>query len=166
PVGAAVMISTATRAPGLVATMLAAMPQEHERSLGLWHAEWETLPELCCLVSGSLQQALQVLPGLQVDAERMASNLQSTKGLVLAEAVSIALAQRIGRDAAHHLVEQCCRRAVEQGAHLRQVLGETPQVSEQFSSDELDRLLDPAHYLGQARQWVERAVAEHTRISR
>ncbi|KPY53548.1 3-carboxy-cis,cis-muconate cycloisomerase [Pseudomonas syringae] len=166
PVGAAVMISTATRAPGLVATMLAAMPQEHERSLGLWHAEWETLPELCCLVSGSLQQALQVIPGLQVDAERMAVNLQSTKGLVLAEAVSIALAQRIGRDAAHHLVEQCCRRAVEQGAHLRQVLGETPQVSEQFSSDELDRLLDPAHYLGQARHWVERAVAEHTRISR
>ncbi|WP_024684206.1 3-carboxy-cis,cis-muconate cycloisomerase [Pseudomonas syringae] len=166
PVGAAVMISTATRAPGLVATMLAAMPQEHERSLGLWHAEWETLPELCCLVSGSLQQALQVIPGLQVDAERMAINLQSTKGLVLAEAVSIALAQRIGRDAAHHLIEQCCRRAVEQSAHLRQVLGETPQVSEQFSSDELDRLLDPAHYLGQARHWVERAVAEHTRISR
>ncbi|MBC9741038.1 3-carboxy-cis,cis-muconate cycloisomerase [Pseudomonas syringae pv. syringae] len=166
PVGAAVMISTATRAPGLVATMLAAMPQEHERSLGLWHAEWETLPELCCLVSGSLQQALQVIPGLQVDAERMAINLQSTKGLVLAEAVSIALAQRIGRDAAHHLVEQCCQRAVEQGAHLRQVLGETPQISEQFSSDELDRLLDPAHYLGQARHWVERAVAEHTRISR
>ncbi len=166
PVGAAVMISTATRAPGLVATMLAAMPQEHERSLGLWHAEWETLPELCCLVSGSLQQALQVIPGLQVDAERMAVNLQSTKGLVLAEAVSIALAQRIGRDAAHHLVEQCCRRAVEQGTHLRQVLGETRQVSEQFSSDELDRLLDPAHYLGQARHWVERAVAEHTRISR
>lgn len=166
PVGAAVMISTATRAPGLVATMLAAMPQEHERSLGLWHAEWETLPELCCLVSGSLQQALQVIPGLQVDAERMAVNLQSTKGLVLAEAVSIALAQRIGRDAAHHLVEQCCRRAVEQGANLRQVLGETRQVSEQFSSDELDRLLDPAHYLGQARHWVERAVAEHTRISR
>ncbi|KTC07306.1 3-carboxy-cis,cis-muconate cycloisomerase [Pseudomonas syringae ICMP 11168] len=165
PVGAAVMISTATRAPGLVGTMLSAMPQEHERSLGLWHAEWETLPELCCLVSGSLQQALQVIPGLQVDAERMAINLQSTKGLVLAEAVSIALAQRIGRDAAHHLVEQCCRRAVEQGAHLRQVLGETPQVSEQFSSDELDRLLDPAHYLGQARHWVERAVAEHKRIS-
>ncbi|RXF65630.1 3-carboxy-cis,cis-muconate cycloisomerase [Pseudomonas syringae] len=166
PVGAAVMISTATRAPGLVATMLAAMPQEHERSLGLWHAEWETLPELCCLVSGSLQQALQVIPGLQVDAERMAINLQSTKGLVLAEAVSIALAQRIGRDAAHHLVEQCCRRAVEQGAHLRQVLGENSQISEQFSSDELDRLLNPAHYLGQARHWVERAVAEHTRISR
>ncbi|MCQ9392306.1 3-carboxy-cis,cis-muconate cycloisomerase [Pseudomonas viridiflava] len=165
PVGAAVMIGAATRAPGLVATMFSAMPQEHERSLGLWHAEWETLPELCCLVSGSLQQALQVVPGLQVDAERMRVNLESTRGLVLAEAVSIALAQRIGRDAAHHLIEQSCRQAVEQGVHLRQVLGENPEVTEQLSSEELDRLLDPAHYLGQARRWVERAVAEHTRIT-
>ncbi len=80
PVGAAVMIGAATRAPGLVATMFSAMPQEHERSLGLWHAEWETLPELCCLVSGSLQQALQVVPGLQVDAECMRVNLESTRG--------------------------------------------------------------------------------------
>ncbi|GFM63922.1 3-carboxy-cis,cis-muconate cycloisomerase [Pseudomonas cichorii] len=164
PVGAAVMIGAATRAPGLVATLFAAMPQEHERSLGLWHAEWETLPELCCLVSGSLQQALQVVPGLEVDESRMLANLDSTRGLVLAEAVSIELSRRIGRDAAHHLVEQNCRRAVQQGAHLRQVLGEDPQVTAHLSSVELDRLLDPAHYLGQARLWVERAVAEHTRI--
>ena len=161
PVGAAVMIGAATRAPGLVATMFAAMPQEHERSLGLWHAEWETLPELCCLVSGSLQQALQVVPGLEVDAGRMLHNLELTKGLVLAEAVSIALSQRIGRDAAHHLIEQCCRRAVEQGEHLRQVLAAEPQVAVQLSAETLDRLLDPAHYLGQSQRWVQRALAEH-----
>lgn len=166
PVGAAVLIGAATRAPGLVATMFAAMPQEHERSLGLWHAEWETLPELCCLVSGALQQALLALPGLEVDAVRMRSNLELTQGLVLAEAVSIALAQRIGRDAAHHLVEQCCRQAVQQGAHLRAVLGANAEVSAQLSAAELDRLLDAAHYLGQARRWVERAIAEHTQFSR
>lgn len=159
PVGAAVMISASVRAPGLVATMFSAMAQEHERSLGLWHAEWETLPELCCLVSGSLQQALQVIPGLEVDAERMLSNLDATQGLVLAEAVSIALARRLGRDAAHHLVEQSCRSAVHQRVHLREVLGADPQVSAELSAPELDRLLDPAHYLGQAREWVERAVA-------
>jgi len=161
PVGAAVMIGAATRAPGLVATMFSAMPQEHERSLGLWHAEWETLPELCCLVSGALQQALQVVPGLEVDAGRMLQNLELTKGLVLAEAVSIALAQRLGRDAAHHLVEQCCRRAVEQGEHLHQVLAAEPQVTAQLSAGELARLLDPAHYLGQSQRWVQRALAEH-----
>lgn len=165
PVSSAVLIGAATRAPGLVATMFAAMPQEHERSLGLWHAEWETLPELCCLVSGALQQALIVVPGLEVDAERMGRNLQLTQGLVLAEAVSITLAQRIGRDAAHHLIEQCCRLAVEQGVHLRQVLGENTEVSAQLSESELDHLLDPAHYLGQARLWVQRAVADHQQLS-
>ncbi|ERI54250.1 3-carboxy-cis,cis-muconate cycloisomerase [Pseudomonas sp. EGD-AK9] len=166
PVGAAVLIGAATRAPGLVATMLAAMPQEHERSLGLWHAEWETLPELCCLVSGALQQTLLAVPGLEVDAARMRTNLELTQGLVLAEAVSIALAQRIGRDAAHHLVEQCCRQAVQQGVHLRAVLGANAAVGAELSAAELERLLDPAHYLGQARRWVQRAVAEHQQFSR
>jgi 3-carboxy-cis,cis-muconate cycloisomerase len=161
PVGAAVMIGAATRAPGLVATMFSALPQEHERSLGLWHAEWETLPELCCLVSGALQQALAVIPGLEIDAGRMGQNLELTHGLVLAEAVSIALAQRVGRDAAHHLIEQCCRRAVEQGKHLREVLGDEPEVTAQLSAQALDNLLNPAQYLGQSKRWVKRAVAEH-----
>ncbi|MGR1221076.1 3-carboxy-cis,cis-muconate cycloisomerase [Metapseudomonas otitidis] len=166
PVSAAVLIGAATRAPGLVATLFAAMPQEHERSLGLWHAEWESLPELCCLVSGALQHALLVVPGLEVDAARMRRNLNLTQGLVLAEAVSIALAQRIGRDAAHHRVEQCCRQAVKEGAHLRAVLGACAEVTAELSAAELDRLLDPAHYLGQARRWVDRALAEHTTFPR
>ena len=164
PVGAAVLISAATRVPGLVATMFSAMPQEHERSLGLWHAEWETLPDICCLVSGALRQARIIAEGLEVDAARMRRNLDLTQGLVLAEAVSIVLAQRLGRDAAHHLLETCCRRAVAEQRHLRAVLGDDPQVTAELSADELDRLLDPAHYLGQARAWVERAVAEHQRF--
>jgi 3-carboxy-cis,cis-muconate cycloisomerase len=165
PVGAAVLIGAATRVPGLLSTLFSAMPQEHERSLGLWHAEWETLPEICCLVSGALQQALLVADGLEVDADRMARNLELTQGLVLAEAVSIVLAQRVGRDTAHHLLEQCCKRAVAQRRHLRAVLGDEPQVTAELSATELDHLLDPAHYLGQAHTWVERAVAEHSALT-
>ncbi|CAI8767376.1 3-carboxy-cis,cis-muconate cycloisomerase [Pseudomonas sp. IT-P44] len=165
PVGAAVLIGAATRVPGLLSTLFSAMPQEHERSLGLWHAEWETLPEICCLVSGSLKQALLVAEGLEVDAERMARNLDLTQGLVLAEAVSIVLAQRVGRDTAHHLLEQCCKRAVAEQRHLRAVLGDEPHVTAELSAAELDHLLDPAHYLGQARTWVERAVAEHSALT-
>ncbi|VVM97027.1 MULTISPECIES: 3-carboxy-cis,cis-muconate cycloisomerase [Pseudomonas] len=165
PVGAAVLIGAATRVPGLVSTLFSAMPQEHERSLGLWHAEWETLPEICCLVSGSLQQARLLADGLEVDAERMGRNLELTQGLVLAEAVSIVLAQRVGRDTAHHLLEQCCKRAVAEQRHLRAVLGDEPQVTAELSNAELDHLLNPAHYLGQAKTWVERAVAEHNALS-
>ncbi|MBM3110290.1 3-carboxy-cis,cis-muconate cycloisomerase [Pseudomonas arcuscaelestis] len=165
PVGAAVLIGAATRVPGLVSTLFAAMPQEHERSLGLWHAEWETLPDICCLVSGALRQAQIIADGLQVDAARMRHNLDLTQGLVLAEAVSIVLAQRLGRDTAHHLLETCCKRAVAEQRHLRAVLGDDPQVSAELGADELDRLLDPAHYLGQARTWVERTLAEHHRFN-
>ncbi|MBV7553388.1 3-carboxy-cis,cis-muconate cycloisomerase [Pseudomonas sp. PDM28] len=165
PVGAAVLIGAATRVPGLLSTLFSAMPQEHERSLGLWHAEWETLPEICCLVSGSLQQALLIAQGLEVDAGRMAHNLDLTQGLVLAEAVSIVLAQRVGRDTAHHLLERCCKRAVAEQRHLRAVLGDEPQVTAELSAAELDHLLDPAHYLGQAQTWVERAVAEHSALT-
>lgn len=161
PVGSAVLISAATRVPGLLSTLFSAMPQEHERSLGLWHAEWETLPEICCLVAGALAQALNIAQGLEVDAERMAQNLDLTHGLVLAEAVSIELAQRVGRETAHHLLEQCCKRAVAEHRHLRAVLGDEPEITAQLSAAELDRLLDPAHYLGQATTWVERARAEH-----
>ncbi|EXF91159.1 3-carboxy-cis,cis-muconate cycloisomerase [Pseudomonas fluorescens HK44] len=161
PVGAAVLIGAATRVPGLLSTLFSAMPQEHERSLGLWHAEWETLPEICCLVSGALQQAQLITEGLEVDAERMAQNLDLTQGLVLAEAVSIVLAQRIGRDKAHHLLELCCKRAVAEQRHLRAVLGDEPHVTAELSSAELDQLMNPAHYLGQAQTWVERALAEH-----
>jgi 3-carboxy-cis,cis-muconate cycloisomerase len=165
PVGAAVLIGAATRVPGLLSTLFSAMPQEHERSLGLWHAEWETLPEICCLVSGSLQQALLIAQGLEVDAARMTRNLDLTQGLVLAEAVSIVLAQRVGRDTAHHLLEQCCKRAVVEQRHLRAVLGDEPQVTAELTAAELDHLLDPAHYLGQAKTWVERAVAEHSALT-
>ncbi len=165
PVGAAVLIGAATRVPGLVSTLFSAMPQEHERSLGLWHAEWETLPEICCLVSGSLQQARLLADGLEVDAARMARNLELTQGLVLAEAVSIVLAQRVGRDTAHHLLEQCCKRAVAEQRHLRAVLADEPQVTAELSGAELDDLLNPARYLGQAQAWVERAVAEHNALT-
>ena len=161
PVGSAVLISAATRVPGLLSILFSAMPQEHERSLGLWHAEWETLPEICCVVSGALVQALNIAQGLEVDGERMARNLDLSHGLVLAEAVSIVLAQRVGRETAHHLLELCCKRAVAEHRHLRAVLGDEPQVTVQLSAEELDRLLDPAHYLGQATTWVERARAEH-----
>ncbi|KMN23998.1 3-carboxy-cis,cis-muconate cycloisomerase [Pseudomonas helleri] len=161
PVGSAVLISAATRVPGLLSTLFSAMPQEHERSLGLWHAEWETLPQICCLVAGALAQALNIAQGLEVDAQRMAQNLDFTHGLVLAEAVSIELAQRVGRETAHHLLEQCCKRAVAEHRHLRAVLGDEPEITAQLSAAELDRLLDPAHYLGQATTWVERARAEH-----
>ncbi len=46
PVAAATALAAATIAPNLVATILAAQVQEHERALGGWQAEWPTFPAL------------------------------------------------------------------------------------------------------------------------
>ena len=128
PVGCATILAAAIRVPGLVSVMLTAMVQEHERGLGDWHAEWDTLPEICCLAAGALAQLAQVLEGLELDPARMAANLEATRGLVLAEAVTMALGGKIGRLPAHHLVEGACRRAAAEDRHLRDVLEADAEV--------------------------------------
>ena len=161
PVGASVAIAAALRIPGLVATMLGAAAQEHERGLGNWPAEWETLPEIALLVAGALAAMVDVAPGLDVDAERMRANLGLTQGQIFAEAVQMALAPALGRDCAHALVADACRRAAKERAHLREVLRAVPEVASALDATALDRLFDPAGYLGESSRYIERALAAH-----
>src|SRR5262245_58805351 len=121
PVGCATVLAAATRIPALVSVLLAAMTQEHEGGLGGWQAEWETVPEIFLRTSGALSQMRQVIAGLRIDAERMRANLEATRGLIYAEAVSTAVARAIGQAAAHNLVERACRIAQETRRHLQEV---------------------------------------------
>ena len=161
PVGCAVALSAAVRVPQLVATIQAGMVQEHERALGGWQAEWEALPQIVMLCAGSLAQMRAVAAGLSVDTERMRANLDATRGQIMAEAVTLALGARLGRLEAHHLVEQACRRVNETGRHLRETLADAPQISTLLSAAEIDALLDPANYTGQAAAFVERVLARY-----
>jgi 3-carboxy-cis,cis-muconate cycloisomerase len=158
PVAAAVVLAAATRAPGLVATLLSAMVQEHERGLGGWHAEWETLPELCVLSAGALRHITEAIEGLELDPARMRENLETTQGQILAEAVTMALGERIGRLAAHEVVERACHQAAAKRRHLREVLAEEPGVTAHLTPTDLDRLFDPLHYVGVAAAFVDRVL--------
>ncbi len=158
PVSAAVVLSAATRVPGLVSTMLSAMVQEDERGLGDWHAEWETLPEIFRLTAGALHQLATIVPHLEVDAARMRHNLDATRGLIFAEAVTTAMAGHIGEAAAHRLLEEAIRQTRESGKHLREVLAHNHAVTERLTSAELDRLFAPENYLGVAEELVDRVI--------
>lgn len=160
PVASAMILAAATRVPSLVATLLAAMPQEHERGLGNWQAEWETYPDIFRLTSVSLDRCLEIARGMEVRPERMARNLDATRGLAMSEAVSVALAQHVEREAAHRLVEEATRRAIVKNSSLRDVLLATPEVREHLTEAEIDRLLDPNHYLGSARIFIERVLGD------
>lgn len=159
PVTSAVVLAAALRVPPLVATMLAAMVQEEERGLGGWHAEWETLPEIVRLTAGALHHLTSTVSDLEIDAERMRQNLDATRGLIFAEAVTVALAEKMPRTEAHELVRLACERAISTRRELRSVLAQDPILKKALSSAELDRLFAPANYLGVADQLIDRVLA-------
>ena len=159
PVAAASALAAATMAPNLAATIFAAQVQEHERSAGPWHAEWPTLPTLMLVTSGALAATVDIAEGLEVDAERMRTNLDTTGGLIMAEAVTFALAEKIGKSDAHHLIEAASKKAVAEKKHLRDVLSADPQITAQLDPDKLARLFEPMGYQGASQALIDRLLA-------
>jgi 3-carboxy-cis,cis-muconate cycloisomerase len=158
PVAAATALAAATMAPNLAATIFAAQVQDHERSAGPWHAEWPTLPTLLLVTSGALAAMVDIAEGLEVDAARMGVNLGATHGLIMAEAVTMALAEKIGKSEAHHLVEAASKKAVAAKKQLRDVLMKDSRVTAHFSADRLAKLFEPMAYQGVSQALIDRLL--------
>jgi 3-carboxy-cis,cis-muconate cycloisomerase len=160
PVTCATLLSAAQRVPGLVATLLGSMVQEQERGLGGWQAEWETLPEIVQLAAGAVHQLAEMLPGLQVDEARMRQNLDATHGLIFAEAVTMALGERLGRMRAHQQVAEACKKARSENRHLKDILREEQGESGYLTPADIDSLFEVRNYLGSAEEFVQRVLAQ------
>jgi 3-carboxy-cis,cis-muconate cycloisomerase len=159
PVAAATALAAATMAPNLAATIFAAQVQDHERSAGPWHAEWPVLPMLQLITSGALASTVDIAEGLEVDAARMRVNLDATHGLIMAEAVTMALAETIGKSKAHHLMEAASNRAVAGKTDLREALTRDPDISVHLSADRLEKLFEPMAYQGVAQLLIDQLLA-------
>ena len=161
PVGCAAVLTASLRVPALVSTLLSGMVQEHERALGGWQAEWDTLPDIVELTSAAMTQLRDVIEGLAVNTERMRSNIDMTHGLIMAEAVSLALSHHLGRAAAHALVESACARAIDTDKSLFDILQHDERVYSLISKDDLQKIVDPVNYLGQTTAFVDRVLTQH-----
>lgn len=158
PVRAVRLVAAATRAPGLVATLLSAMPQEHERAAGGWQAEWETLPGLVRLALDSARTAAEALENLTVDPARMRANLQARGGAALAEGLAVALVAHLDRGQAIAAVARACRAADESGRPLVEAAAADPEISRHMTRDAIARALSPDHFLGAAPVFVDRVL--------
>ncbi|MEN8746721.1 MAG: 3-carboxy-cis,cis-muconate cycloisomerase [Wenyingzhuangia sp.] len=157
PVTCTLILSNASRTPGLVSTMLSVMPQEHERSAGLWHAEWETLVDLMKLTGGSLEKSIDLITNLEVDKERMLQNIEMTNGLIYAERVSRHLSKSMGKLHAHESVKKACSLAIQQQKKLKDVVMEMhPQI------ENIGYLFDPENAIGNSVVWVESVVKKYS----
>jgi 3-carboxy-cis,cis-muconate cycloisomerase len=158
PTAAATALAAATIAPNLLATVLAAQVQEHERAVGGWQAEWQAFPALALVTSGALYAIVDLSQGLEVDSERMRVNLGATRGLIMAEAVAFALGNKIGHQDAQKIVAEACRKAVAAKRNLQDVLAENNQVTLSLSVGELAKLFEPMAYQGAAQTLIDRIV--------
>jgi 3-carboxy-cis,cis-muconate cycloisomerase len=159
PVGSVVALAAASRLPGLVSSMLTATILEHERGVGGWHAEWETLAEIVMLTAGSLLHMTEVVSGLRIDADAMRQNLERTHGQIMAEAVVNSMAEQVGRNNAQAIVEEACARATVEGTGLRDVLVSDSRVTQVLKIADIDLLLNPRNYLGSSSQIIDRVLA-------
>jgi 3-carboxy-cis,cis-muconate cycloisomerase len=105
-----------------------------------------------------------MLGGLIVDPARMEKNLGMTHGLIVAEAVMMGLAPHTGRQQAHDIVYDACRSVNEKGGTLAEALAALPEVTKHFDRAALERLTDPANYLGLAPAMVDRALARSAEV--
>jgi 3-carboxy-cis,cis-muconate cycloisomerase len=140
--------------------MLDAMVQDFERATGPWHAEWIALPESFVLSAGALNQAKFMLGGLTVDTGRMRENLNLTHGLIVAEAVMMGVAPHLGRQRAHDVVYGACREVAEHGGTLADALSALPEITAHLDRSAIERLTDPANYLGMAPAMVDEVLRQ------
>jgi len=159
PISSELMLAASKAVRQHAGLMVDAMVQDFERATGPWHAEWIAIPESFILTAGALHQAKFALGGLVVNTGQMKHNLGLTKGLIVAEAVMMSMAPHIGRQQAHDIVYDACRAVNEQGGTLADALAALPAVTEHFDRAAIDRMTDPANYLGMAPDMVDRAVA-------
>lgn len=142
--------------------VLDGMVSDFERASGPWHLEWAALPTAFISAVGSLHQADFALSGLSVHADSMMANLESTRGLIVAEAVMMGLAKYVGRQEAHEIVYKACVGAVDNNTSLQESLEKVPQVVEHLSTKDLTELCDATKYLGCCQLMVDELLKERT----
>jgi 3-carboxy-cis,cis-muconate cycloisomerase len=161
PVGSVLTIACARRVRGAAAVLLEAMAQEQERAAGAWQSEWAPMSEALALTGGAASSLGEALEGLEVRADRMRENLGATGGVLMAESVATALAERVGQGRARELVDGAASRALDAGGSLRDELISDEAVSAELSEQEIDQALDPAGYLGSADSFIDRALSRY-----
>jgi 3-carboxy-cis,cis-muconate cycloisomerase len=159
PIASEYILAATRTVQALVPVMLGAMAQDHERATGPWQGEALALPQAFVLTHGALLHARAIAEGMVVDAERMRRNLDLTHGLIVAEAVMMGLAPHLGRGEAHHVVKHACDVALTERLSLTDALARDPAVSSRLDRAAIERMTDPASYLGSAQAFVDRVLA-------
>ena len=158
PISSVYITAQSAMVKQLAAALLEAQVEDHERSTGPWEIEWIALPEIFMLGAGALAQTRFLVEGLQVNEKKMRDNIDITKGLIMSEAVMMGLGAAMGRNRAHDVVYEICREVVKTGRPLVDLLAADKEIGKHASRKQLEKMVDPANYLGVAGEMVDRVL--------
>lgn len=161
PISSVYITATASTVKQLSAALFDAMVEDHERSTGPWEIEWIVLPQISTLTHATLIHTQLLLEGLEVHPEAMRKNLDISNGAIASEAVMMALGKKVGRQFAHDLVYDICRKlAIDPTKKFVEYLLEDEVVRQSgISREELESLCDPAKYIGLSEEMVASVLA-------
>ncbi|MCB8949981.1 MAG: 3-carboxy-cis,cis-muconate cycloisomerase [Ardenticatenaceae bacterium] len=148
------IIAIARANASLLATLHQAQIQEHERGTHGWQMEWLTLPTMFVYTAAALRKAHFLSQNLVVNEDKMRQNVAASNGLMLAEPISLALSQQLGRAAAQVLVKEACQEAFAQQRHLMEVVREKTDVLLDW-----EKIGSEANYLGSVQVMIDRIIA-------
>jgi 3-carboxy-cis,cis-muconate cycloisomerase len=160
PTACSLALAAAHRVPGLVASFLSAMLQEHERSVGGWQAEWPVVVAVIQSTDVAIASMAEVAEGLSVDVQKMRLNIENTNGAIFAERAMMLLGAKLGRDVAHKILNAAVKKSAGERRNLSAVLAEVPEVTIHLGPAELKQLETPEQYLGSAEAFRKALVSE------
>ena len=163
PTACSLTLAAAHRLPGLVASFLSAMLQEHERGVGGWQAEWPVVAAVVQSTAVAIASMAEVAGGLSVDPQKMRLNIEKTSGAIFAERAMMMLGAKMGRDVAHNILGSAVKKSAEEGRNLSAVLAEIPEVTAHLGPAELQQLETPERYLGSAEAFRKALASESGR---
>lgn len=161
PIGCAYITAAASSVRHLASALGEGLAQDFERSTGPWEIEWVVLPQICPLTHAALRHTADLLEGLEVHEENMRKNCEMSKGLINSEAVMMRLGKTVGRQAAHDVVYDLCRKAIKENRPLVGLLVECDEVT--LEKEELERLCEPSSYMGLSEKMTDRVLANGNR---
>ncbi|KAJ3535864.1 hypothetical protein NMY22_g6290 [Coprinellus aureogranulatus] len=162
PISCVYITAMASTVRQLSTALFDAMVEDHERSTGPWEIEWIVLPQICTLSHSTLRQTRDLVRGLEVHPEAMKRNLELTRGAIVSEAVMMKLGATVGRQKAHDLIYDECRKlATAEGAEktLAELLAENYTVKKAgIGRSELEDMCNPEKYLGLCEEMIRKVL--------
>jgi adenylosuccinate lyase len=135
------------------------MMVDHERNLDHYLGEREKMEESCLIMGELLAHGEEMTKNMTVHPEKMKTNLNLLKGLLLSESVMIELGKKIGKQSAHEVIYEDSMKSIKEEVDFKQVLLGDPRVNSHLAQAEIDRLLNPREYIGLAPRMAREMVA-------